>query len=79
MVSEEQGKRNCLTQPAASQRFKCGIGINQPRDLKRFACAVNMASGSVKSFYVTPEEMARETGRPVSDVTREEEAMRMSA
>jgi hypothetical protein len=29
-------------------------------DLKRYQCAVNLASGSVKSFYCTPEEIARE-------------------
>lgn len=33
------------------------------RDLKRYQCAVNMASGSVKSAYTTPEEVAGEIGR----------------
>lgn len=37
-------------------------------DLKRYQCAVNMASGSVKSFYCTPEEIAREIQRPVDFV-----------
>jgi PRTRC genetic system ThiF family protein len=41
------------------------------RDLKRYQCAVNLASGSVKSYYVTPEEIAREIGRPVEFVVRE--------
>jgi PRTRC genetic system ThiF family protein len=27
-------------------------------DLKRYACAVNVAGGSVRSYYVTPEEVA---------------------
>jgi PRTRC genetic system ThiF family protein len=41
------------------------------RDLKRYQCAVNLASGSVKSYYCTPEEIAREIDRPVDFVVRE--------
>jgi hypothetical protein len=41
------------------------------RDLKRYQCAVNLASGSVKSYYCTPEEIAREIDRPVGFVVRE--------
>jgi PRTRC genetic system ThiF family protein len=37
-------------------------------DLKRYQCAVNVASGSVKSFYCTPEEIAREIGESVDFV-----------
>jgi PRTRC genetic system ThiF family protein len=33
------------------------------RNLKRYQCAVNMASGSVKSSYTTPEEVAGEIRR----------------
>jgi PRTRC genetic system ThiF family protein len=40
------------------------------RDLKRYQCAVNLASGSVKSYYCTPEEIAREIDRPVDFVVR---------
>jgi hypothetical protein len=36
------------------------------KDLKRYQCAVNVAAGSVKSFYVTPEEVAREIDKPAS-------------
>jgi len=43
-------------------------------DLKRYQCAVNLASGSVKSFFCTPEEIAREIGRPTSFVLHEESA-----
>ncbi len=42
-------------------------------DLKRYQCAVNLASGSVKSFYCTPEEVAREIDRPVDFVVRKDE------
>lgn len=35
------------------------------RDLKRFACEVNTAAGSVKSYYTTPEEVARVIHKPV--------------
>jgi hypothetical protein len=38
------------------------------RDLKRYQCAVNVAAGSVKSFYCTPEQVAEEIERPVSFV-----------
>jgi PRTRC genetic system ThiF family protein len=40
-------------------------------DLKRYQCAVNLASGSVKSFYCTPDEVAREIDRSVEFVTRD--------
>lgn len=40
-------------------------------DLKRYQCAVNLASGSVKSFYCTPDEVAREIRRSVEFVTRD--------
>jgi PRTRC genetic system ThiF family protein len=40
-------------------------------DLKRYQCVVNMASGSVNSFYTTPEEVAREIERPASFVRSE--------
>jgi PRTRC genetic system ThiF family protein len=43
------------------------------KDLKRYQCAVNVAAGSVKSFYVTPEEVAREIGKPASFVQAESE------
>ena len=42
------------------------------QDLKRYQCAVNLASGSVKSSYCTPSEVAREIGKPVDYVTRQE-------
>ena len=42
------------------------------RDLKRFGCAVNMASGSVKSSYCTPDEVARELGTHREFVIRKE-------
>ena len=38
------------------------------KDLKRFACGVNVASGSVKSSYVRPEDVARSIDRPTSFV-----------
>lgn len=38
------------------------------RDLKRYQCAVNVAAGSVKSYYVTPEQVAQEIEKPVSFV-----------
>lgn len=41
------------------------------RDLKRYQCAVNLASGSVKSYYCTPENVAREIERPVDFVVAE--------
>jgi PRTRC genetic system ThiF family protein len=41
------------------------------RDLKRYQCAVNLASGSVKSYYCTPEEIAKEIGKPVDFVVRQ--------
>lgn len=44
------------------------------RDLKRYQCAVNLASGSVKSYYCTPEEIAREIGKPVDFVMKEARA-----
>lgn len=43
-------------------------------DLKRYQCAVNVAAGSVKSFYNTPEDVAREIERPVSFVQNIEQA-----
>lgn len=48
-------------------------------DLKRYQCAVNLASGSVKSFYCTPEEIAREIQRPVEFVVRQEREQARSA
>lgn len=42
------------------------------RDLKRFQCAVNMASGSMRSGYCTPEEVASEIGRNPEFVMRKE-------
>lgn len=41
-------------------------------DLKRYQGAVNLASGSAKSFYCTPQEIAREIERPIEFVMREE-------
>jgi PRTRC genetic system ThiF family protein len=38
------------------------------KDLKRYQCAVNVASGSTKSSYVTPEEVAREVQKPAGYV-----------
>jgi PRTRC genetic system ThiF family protein len=43
-------------------------------DLKRFACAVNLASGSVKSSYCTPDEVAGAIGRQGEFVIRKERA-----
>lgn len=40
-------------------------------DLKRYQCAVNLAAGSVKSFYCTPDEIAREIEQPASFVMKE--------
>lgn len=40
-------------------------------DLKRYQCAVNLASGSVKSFYCTPDEVAREINCSPEFVTRQ--------
>lgn len=42
-------------------------------DLKRYQCAVNLASGSVKSFYCTPSEIAREISASAEFVTRQAE------
>lgn len=42
-------------------------------DLKRYQCAVNLASGSVKSSYCTPEEVAREILKPTEFVIRNEQ------
>lgn len=36
------------------------------KDLKRFACERNLASGVVRSSYTTPEEVAQASRRPVS-------------
>lgn len=33
------------------------------KDLRRYACAVNVEAGAVKSYYVTPEQVARDIGR----------------
>lgn len=41
-------------------------------DLRRYQCAVNMASGSSKSFYVTPEMLAREIESMPQFVTSEQ-------
>lgn len=38
------------------------------RNLKRFACEINLAAGSVRSTYVTPEDVARAISKPVSFV-----------
>jgi hypothetical protein len=38
------------------------------QDLRRFACQINTAAGSVTSTYVTPEEVARATRKPVGYV-----------
>lgn len=38
------------------------------KDLRRFACEVNLASGVMKSSYVTPEEVARAAHKPTSYV-----------
>jgi hypothetical protein len=38
------------------------------KDLKRFACGVNVAAGSVKSSYVTPAEVSHSIDRPPSFV-----------
>jgi PRTRC genetic system ThiF family protein len=38
------------------------------QDLRRFACQVNTAAGSVTSTYATPEEVARASRKPVSYV-----------
>jgi hypothetical protein len=37
-------------------------------NLKRFACGVNVAAGSVKSSYVTPADVARAIDHPASFV-----------
>jgi PRTRC genetic system ThiF family protein len=41
------------------------------RDLKRFACEVNLAAGTVVSKYVTPEEVAGVIKRPASFLLEE--------
>ena len=41
------------------------------KDLKRFACEVNIAAGSTRSYYVTPDEVARVIHQPVSYVQRQ--------
>jgi hypothetical protein len=41
-------------------------------DLKRYQCAVNMASGSTKSQYCTPANVAREIMRPEEFVIRKQ-------
>lgn len=33
-------------------------------DLRRYACAVNVEAGAVKSYYVTPEQVAHDIGKP---------------
>jgi hypothetical protein len=38
------------------------------KDLKRFACEVNIAAGSTRSCYVTPDEVARVIHMPVGYV-----------
>lgn len=38
------------------------------KDLKRFKCEVNLAAGSMRSWYATPEEVARVINKPVSYV-----------
>lgn len=48
-------------------------------DLKRYQCAVNLASGVARSSYCTPEAIAREIDRPVSFVTREKETGAVAA
>lgn len=42
------------------------------RDLKRYASVVNVESGVVKSYYVTPEQVARDIGKPKGYVLAEE-------
>jgi hypothetical protein len=41
------------------------------RDLKRFACEVNLSSGVMKSSYCTPEEVARASHKPTSFLMRQ--------
>ena len=38
------------------------------RNLKRFACDLNLAAGSMRSTYATPEEVARVIKKPLSFV-----------
>lgn len=45
-------------------------------DLKRFGCAVNMASGSVKSSYCTPDEVGSALGRHREFVIRKAPVLR---
>ncbi len=40
------------------------------KDLKRFACEVNIAAGSTKSIYATPDEVARVIRKPASFLER---------
>lgn len=41
-------------------------------DLRRYACAVNVEAGAVKSYYVTPEQVAHDIGKTVEYVTAPE-------
>lgn len=41
-------------------------------DLKRYQCVANLASGSVKSYYCTPEDVAREIDKPEGFVIRQQ-------
>lgn len=43
-------------------------------DLRRFACEINTAAGSVKSTYISPDEVARVIGKPVSFVIQRQAA-----
>jgi hypothetical protein len=46
------------------------------KDLKRFACEVNIAAGSTRSYYVTPDEVSRVIRQPASFVqSAERQAM----
>jgi PRTRC genetic system ThiF family protein len=38
------------------------------KDLRRYACAINVEAGAVKSYYVTPEQVARDIRKPESYV-----------
>ena len=48
-------------------------------DLKRYQCAVNMASGSTRSFYANPDEVAREVDKPVEFVIAQEERLAIAS
>lgn len=37
-------------------------------DLRRYACAVSVSAGAVKSYYITPEQVAHDIGKPVTYV-----------